>query len=469
MIILAVLLAAASVVLLSMVNWRRSLMAVFVLLVFEGAIRKWLLPSASEFVYFLKDLVLLGVYIRLFNSDYRFSFKPTTINILILMALAWCLMQAFNPSLGSPVVGLFGLRGYLFYIPLMWVIPLLFESEEALYKFIRSHLLLIFPVCLLGIAQFFSPPTSPLNVYAPGEVASVVTFGSANAVRVTGTFSYLSGFSIYLTVCFGLLIPSLSYEQSRFWRSVSTAELILVMANSFMTGARSLIFFEILYLIGYFSIRLLIQPKNTLQFLQRFFPPLVVITAAVTIWFQSAIDAFMQRLTANKDVSGRVSGGLTEPFEFFKLKGFDGYGTGATHQATPVLRRALSLPAGETIPVYFEGEMGKVALELGPFGFFIWYALRLALVVLLWVTFLQLKRPFLRELALTAFLIHAIQLSGQLVFHHTFLVYYWFFSSFIYLLPQLEQIENWYEEQALLQYYASQDQQASYFADSPDR
>jgi len=38
-----------------------------------------------------------------------------------------------------------------------------------------------------------------------------------------------------------------------------------------------------------------------------------------------------------------------------------------------------------------------------------------------------------------------------MVFHHTFSIYYWFFSSFIFLLPWLEFVEDWREEQQYLQ------------------
>ena len=94
------------------------------------------------------------------------------------------------------------------------MLPNLFQSEEELYKFLRSYLLLVIPVGILGIAQFLSPPSSPLNIYANEEGLAKATFGATNLVRVTGTFSYLSGYAVYLIVSFGLLIPMLSINQS---------------------------------------------------------------------------------------------------------------------------------------------------------------------------------------------------------------------------------------------------------------
>jgi hypothetical protein len=113
--------------------------------------------------------------------------------------------------------------------------------------------------------------------------------------------------------------------------------------------------------------------------------------------------------------------------------------------------------------------MGRIVLELGPIGFIFWYGLRVSLLIALMSTFWKLKRPFLRQLALAAFFIQAIQISGTLVFHHTFSVYYWFLSSFIFLLPRLEQIEDWQREQQLWQEVLQEDVQFTYFPDSPYR
>jgi hypothetical protein len=439
---------------ISCFSWRRSIQLVFVLLVIEGALRKWVLPQASDLMYFLKDFVLIAAYTNFLVSERRrLVFKLSVINTLVLLLAGWCIFQIFNPSLGSPLVGLFGLRGYLLYIPLMWIVPILFQSQESLHKFLRSHLLLTIPVGLLGIAQFFSPPSSPLNIYTPGDLA-VATFGVANIVRVTGTFSYISGYTIYLLICFGCLIPLLSNRQSYAWKLILIFELCLVSVNSLMTGARGLIIFEVLFLLGYLSIKVLTQPQTTLRLFKQFLPPTIIAITVATLWFQPAIDAFWLRTTSNQDLSSRVVSTLAEPIQFSAYKELDGYGPGATHQATPSLRRAFDLPAGESIPTYYEGEVGRVALELGPFGSLLWYGLRLSILWALWRVFWRLKSPLLRDLALAASLIQAIQITSFLVFHHTFSVYYWFFSSFVFLLPRLEQLENRYRAERVMRYHA---------------
>ncbi|WP_201278375.1 hypothetical protein [Scytonema millei] len=451
----------------SALNWRGSVKAVFLILVIEGALRKWVLPQASDAIYFLKDLVLLGAYLQYFIfSNRRFAIQNRTISILIIFVTIWCVLQVFNPSLGSPLVGLFGLRGYIFYIPLMWMLPTLFQSEQDLSKFLRFHLLLVIPVGLLGIAQFFSPTNSPINVYAPSELKEVATFGVAGATqftRVTGTFSYIDGYAVYLLICFGLLIAFLSLQQPRFWKLISSFELLLIVVNSCMTGSRSVVFALVLFFLSFIVLKGLTQTEKKISLLSNFLLPAICISLVTSIWFKPAINAFLLRSNSNQDVTARITATFTQPFEFIQYKGLDGYGTGATQPGGQTLRRLLNLPDGAVIPTYYEEEPGRIVLELGPIGFFLWYGLRFSLLIAIWLVFCKLKKPFLRQLALTALLIQTIGIYDQLVTQPTFLPYYWFFSGFIFLLPQLEWTD-WYREQQLLQQH---NVSSAYLPDSP--
>ena len=82
------------------------------------------------------------------------------------------------------------------------------------------------------------------------------------------------------------------------------------------------------------------------------------------------------------------------------------------------------------------------ALAMFPlFGFLVWYGLRILLILSLYSVFRKLKNPFYQDLALSIFLFQVIYFNGQLVTNSTMIVYFWFFSGFIYLLPNLESQE----------------------------
>ena len=431
---------------LSCLDWKRSIKTVFLLLVFEGVLRKWILPQASDLIYFLKDIVLLGAYTQYYflsSKERKITIKNDFLKLLICLVAAWCIFQAFNPSLRSPIVGFFGLRGYLFYIPLMWMIPNLFSSEQELFRFLRSHIVLVIPVGLLGIFQFFLPG-SFLNVYAGGEDI-VAGFSGMNYVRITGTFSYISGYTTFLTICFALLIPIFIQEKSRKWQIILAFVMALIIGNSFMTGSRKAIIFEIIFTIGYFALLLWQQPSLITSYVKRFFMPIIVSFTIITFAMRPAFNAFVHRATSSDNIEGRVVN-LFSVTKYLQFKLIDGYGTGATHQAVNSLRNLLHLPYGENIPIGFESEIGRIVLELGPIGFFCWYALRISLMVAVGLVFLRLRKVFLKQLALAVFLVHVIQLPGQLIVHHTFSVYYWFLTGFIFLLPRLEYLEYYHEQ-----------------------
>jgi hypothetical protein len=446
-------------------NWRQSVKAVFFILVIEGALRKWILPQASDTIYFLKDFVLLAAYLRYYvfsDQNARFPILNTPINILIFVTAGWCLFQGFNPKLGSLPAGLIGLRSYLFYIPLIWMTPSLFDSEKDLYKFLRSHLLLAIPVGILGIVQFFSPAISPINQYAPGVPVQVATFGFAGSstVRIAGTFSYINSYQGYLSACFALLLPLLFVKQPQLWKTLTLIEVFLIVLNSLMTGSRTPVLAAALLAFTYWLIRTIRQPDATFLWLGRLSPFLAIAITAALIGFQPVVEAFWMRATFNTDLGERVALAISNPFSLMQYTALDGYGAGATHPGTAALRNALNLPPGAILPIELEPEIPRVALEIGPIGLILWYGLRVSLIVSLWFVFLKLQRPFLRDLALSTCLLQLILFTGQMVFHHTFSVYYWFSSSFIFLLPYLENIEMWREQQQYLQ----QNESFPYFA-----
>lgn len=468
--LLIALIVATVISYISCLDWRRSVKTVFFLVVFEGVLRKWILPQASEIIYFLKDMVLFGAYFQYYvlsKSPNKFpKTKTPIINILLFLAFSWCCFQGLNPSLGSPIVGIWGIKNYFFYIPLMWMLPNLFRTEEELVSFIKTQLAIFIPVGILGIVQFISPASSPLNQYAPGleQVGGVARFGVSGAVRITGAFSFVNTYVAYLLVCCGFIVPILETEQYQKDRNISILQAILLIANSFMTGSRTIILAGLLFIIGYFGLKIFTEFAKTMRLIQLFLPPIIVAFVSASIVFADQINTILDRILFSKDVALRIQLLFTEPFHNIGLKGWDGFGSGATHQATGVLRSVLGLPGGEPIPVGYESEMGRILLEIGPIGFLLWYGLKLAILIALFQLIWKLKRPFLKNLALAAFLIHLIWFPNQHVFHITFSVYYGFLSGFLYLLPQIEASETLQQQQLLYLYY-----QDAYIPGSPYR
>ena len=442
MIVFISLLGAAFVLWLCSVNWRLSVKSALYAVVLEGALRKWVFPQASELIYFLKDGILLGAYIGYFTRE-RAAFRHLVGRggiLGLLVAMTFILfLQAFNPSLNSVLVGILGAKGYLLYVPLAFLLPDLFRSTEELHRYLRWYLVFCIPICLLGIAQFFAPVDSVLNVYAPSEVdAEVVAFEEGN-VRVTGTFPYLGGYSVYLTLCLALLFALLIYTRRWPWRLALGTALLLIVANSFMTGARAVVLSALILLVGFIVYSLFERsPRSRLVSVVLILACGFCGLASIKV-FPTAIEAFMNRANDDSDsVTERIGNSFVEPWLGFQYSGVVGYGVGATQVACFALRDQLRLGPPAARPPPAEGEMLRVMLELGAFGFILWYGLRLYFLWLLWRTCRTLRQPMLRHLALAAFLFHALMFNGQLVTNTTTGVFYWFLAGFAFLLPRLD-------------------------------
>jgi hypothetical protein len=429
---------------ISTLNWRKSVKTALILVVIEGAIRKWVVPQASDLVYFLKDIVLLGAYARYFVFDQKSkrAVGSSGMKALLWIALVFISLQVFNIRLASVAVGLFGFKSYLVYVPLCFMLRDLFHSSEDIQSFLKWYMLLVIPVGVLGGIQFISPPDSPINTYVAGE-SDIATFMGQDEIsraRITGTFSYISGYAAYLTVCLGLLFSMLTASLNTTWRVILIGAQSLLIGNMFMTGSRGPVFSGIIVFAGFLFTNQWARKRELRKALATLLLTVAVCAAAVTYWFSDAFDAFWVRATTSDSASERIAGPILEPLEFLLDPEILGYGAGATHPGGMTIRTRFGLPDPESRPPDAENETVRIMFELGVFGFLVWYAIKIYLLLALWRTRAQVRNPFLKNLALAAFLVHAILLTGMTVLNHTANVYYWFMAGFIFLLPHLDSI-----------------------------
>jgi hypothetical protein len=224
-----------------------------------------------------------------------------------------------------------------------------------------------------------------------------------------------------------------------------------------MTGSRSVVLYQGLFLISYILILLLTHSSQALLNVKKFILPSIVVAVVVPTYFSKSIDLLSKRSIKNSKEGGeRILQPFVEPFstipQIIQLKQIDSYGTGATHQATQLLRTSLNLPPGETLPSIGEIEPPRVLVEIGLIGFVLFYLIRINLIICLGLTSIKLRDPFLSQVGIAAFLFHALQITAPVVFNPNMGIYYWFFAGFILLLPELERREK-------LEYLYSQEYQ----------
>lgn len=358
------------------------------LLVYDGAIRKWLLPSHERYVYLLKDLVLLGMVSLILLSrrwtlnDFRL---PKIFLIPFLLYSLYVLTQALNPKLPNMLVGVWGIKNHLFYSLITF--SLLYSGLKVSEVFDAARRLLpwiVLPVCAVALVQTVSPADSVWNDPVRGGQFYVSNMAN-NLVRTSATFSYITGFAWYLQGMTLLAAALLFRKKELDWLLILCGTMLLIALPTngsrsviVVLGASCLILVSTLWASGVIK---------TAQVVKIGFG-LCVLGLLTYVAFPDAWGALIHRFLTSHTTPGDSSRYwtiFTNAFSFFDLSGPFGFGAGAASQAAPFLAPNLApyswLPPGIGARG-FEQESGRVVLELGVIGWGLSMSLRIALVLL---------------------------------------------------------------------------------------
>lgn len=428
--------ALAALFLLGLLRWRAGVVAALLLVVFEGAVRKWLLPDYHEWVYLAKDVLLIGAYLgyfgsRLLRGQPLVLPHPATKVLLLLGLLAP--IHLAHPVQSNPAVALFGLRSYLLYVPLMYLVPHLLPTASEARRLVAGFLVVSLVPLGLGPLQFFNPGDTWLNRYVWDPSAPVAGFGTGY-VRVTSTFSYIWGFTTFLTLLLALLLSLLLFARSYLERLLLGGYLAVAVGNLLMTGSRGP--FVLLGVLGPLVLAppVLSRRSRRLPALLGFAVAAVAGVLAAQL-FPEARDAFLERAANSPDVPDRVAWLWDSPPRALAEAGLLGYGVGSTHQAIGgFIPRAPSDP----VPPPAEGEWERMILEVGPLGFGLVLLARVLVSWRLWTALRTSLHTDLAPLLAAGLLFTVSHLPGSLVFNATASVFYWFLAGLALICPSAE-------------------------------
>ncbi len=161
----------------------------FLLLIFEGALRKWILPELSAPLLLVRDPVALLIIWEAYRTKKWPRNWSAVIGVLSLGLVGLCVVQIIvgdNPWF----VGLYGLRSYLLPFPVAFIMGENLDAED-LRKFGFWTLWLLLPLTVIEVAQYLAPPSSILNIGAYAGASQILYAGGH--VRASGTFSYVGG------------------------------------------------------------------------------------------------------------------------------------------------------------------------------------------------------------------------------------------------------------------------------------
>lgn len=334
----------------------------FLLLIFEGGLRKWVVPALAGPLLVVRDpvaiyMVFLAIRAGVFPKNlFNWSFLMLTILTFILTFLA---------GHGNIIVAIYGLRIFVLHFPLIFIIGRVLDHDDMV-KIGKAILIINILMTLLVAVQFYSPQSAWVNRGVGGEGDGSGFSGGGGFYRVPGTFSFTNGLSAF----YGFTAPFIFY----FWFSgKNQVSKYLLWASTFalLAAVPLSISRTVLFSIGItfiFSLFLVSQNKKT-------FGRMLGATIAVVMllgilqqftFFQTASGAFTDRFTSANKSEGGAEGVIgNRIIQYSLLSAFDwdippfGYGLGA---GTNVGAQLLT---GGTMVEFSEGEWGRLTRESG--------------------------------------------------------------------------------------------------------
>lgn len=424
-------------------DWRKSLIIVTYLIILEGAIRKWLLPDYQKEIYFAKDVILCGTYVNFFlGSLSRPSVKLPKIPLfLLLLSIFWGIGEIFNGALPNKLVGLFGFKSYFFYSLLIFLVPQLFKDKESLFKYIKQYGMWSMPVCVLGIFQFFSPPDSPLVSYLEWSEEPTIVSMVGDYPRISGTFSYISGYAVFLIVIVLYLFVFLSIKsnKSAFEKSFCFLGLLFAMGNLFMTGSRTPFIVLLIFVMVIFILEFMMKQKVKTNFFLKMIVTLGVVILCSGFFFNQAVKGLWNRSMESSDISERLENILKGPWIYASAEEPFGSGIGSTHQIAPLLV-AKGAELWNPI-VQVEEESSRVVIEMGIIGFILFYLTKLTFFYFGCKYFSILQDISLKIIILLSVLFQIYGLVTFTVFNNIASFYYWFMVGLSFLALRLDNLK----------------------------
>jgi hypothetical protein len=277
----------------------------FFLWIFEGALRKWVLPSLATPLLIVRDPVAIYIILKAIYLNVKF-FNGYVVSAYIITLLSLIITLTFGHA--NLFVGVYGARIMLLHFPLIFIIGAVFTKEDILkmgYVLLGINILMTLIVYL----QFISPQSAFINVGLGGE-GSAGFSGAMGYFRPPGTFSFITGLaSFYIMVSVFVFYFWLSKEPvSKILLISSTLALIFALPLTVSrTAVGGVILVGIFAFIGSAaSFKKLMKIVLTIFILFILF----IILQKTTTVFNLGTQVFMSRV----DTASEQSGGFKDSF-----------------------------------------------------------------------------------------------------------------------------------------------------------
>lgn len=352
---------------------KRLIWAYFFLLIFEGAVRKWILPSAANALLLIRDPVVLAAYFFAWRSGLFprnvFISVAAVVALVSLLAGLWVLPE-------SPAVIFYGIRTNFLQLPFIFLIARVFNARDV-ERVGYWTLLIAIPMAALMAMQFLAPPQSFINSGADegfGQITSAM-----GRIRPPGTFSFISGPVYFYSLVTAFLLYNPFGKRYPAW--LVAASTIATLCALAVSGSRSAVGGIGVVFVVALACSSVLRPQMALRWLAS------LVVVAVAAYFLSRFDIISVGLTVFTTRVSNASGSEGGAAGFI-ARAFSSYtGFIPSLYEAPLLGNGLgvgtnvglALLADKSKAIWFEDEWRRHILESGPLigGAFICYRIAL--------------------------------------------------------------------------------------------
>jgi hypothetical protein len=413
-------------------------------IIIDGVFRKWILPEFSSAIFAIKYILFSLIFLlHLVNTNFRVPKINYFYQLAIVLLAIWCFTFLFHSAFPTSIlVKLFGLINYIFFIPLLLIVPYYFNSISKIEGMIKFLGYLSVPIFIIGIIQYFLPVDHILN-YLPNEEQKfnkVAEFTRSNSI-----FSFVKMYNVYLLfvlTTFTVYIFYLINKGKSSWFYIGL--LAFGVLSLFMTGSRlplaiTTIFTLIIFVFIFLQITTLrksILVTSILGIVISF------LTYNFSTTMQTAVDAFFKRAELVETIAGKGYEGYSVKdrtidrltiFKYAEEAGYTGFGIGTTYQGTGLV---LSNYRSD---IEFEEEGERIVLEIGVIGGILIILLRLTLLLYSLNVLLKMKNIQFALLILpfVLYLIPPLLFLNNNTFNYFDGFSYWFSFSLVIALSKI--------------------------------
>jgi len=319
---------------------KRFIWVYFLLLLFEGAFRKWFLPGWSKELLIIRDPIALWIYYLAYARG-MFPMQNPYIN----KALQWTILATI---ISLVIVGAnwkavaYGARTNLLHFPLIFVMARVLDKRDVIL-FGKAILILALLMTWLVSEQFQADREDIINTAAGGTGTQLETSGGK--VRASGTFTFVSGPVFYY--CFAVAFIIYGYIEKNIFPKwmlyLGTGATLLAMV---VAGSRALIAesLQVVACLGFLAYYKPTEFGRITAFAFGFSTIGIILWSQVDL-FQEGVEFLSLRFEEAANVEGnpieayfkRYADIIQAPYYYSQYVGFFGNGLGMATRAGSAL------------------------------------------------------------------------------------------------------------------------------------